>query len=90
MGYIIQKIYKADVLLEMSVDTDGYNFLVLYGSHVNGGWCAIPNHGISCEMSDPNDICFNAEALIYRGLTVKAARGIAAAILEAAYKLGVK
>ena len=80
MQFNINNAYEATVQFEISVDVDSTNFLVLYGEHINGGWCAIPNHGISCEMGEPSDICYNAEALIHRGLTVKDAQGIAAAI----------
>lgn len=89
MNYTIQKTYKASVLCEISVDAHGYNFLVLYGKHINGGWCAIPNHGISCEMSDADDTFYNAEALIHRGLSVKTARAVAAAIAATVAKMEV-
>lgn len=90
MDYIIQKKYIASVELEISVDANGYNFLVLYGKHINGGWCAIPNHGVACEMGDANDTFYNAEALIHCGMSVRCARAIAAAIAETAAKMGVQ
>ena len=77
--------FEATVLFEATIDTCGSCYLVIYGRHVNGYFCAIPNFGISCEMAEPNDTFYNMERLrdhqwqgkIYFGNSiVRAGRGI--------------
>lgn len=82
--YKIITYHKANVVCEFTVETDGFSYLVIYGKHVNGGFCAIPNHGIACEMSAANDTFYNYEALKHSGINETDAKAIAAAILEAA------
>lgn len=49
---------------ELSVETHGLSFLCAFGTHINGGWCAILNYGVSCELSDyPNSTESNAAAI---------------------------
>lgn len=51
---------------EISVAVNGFSYLVIYGSHINGGFCAIPNREVSCELSsldDFNSIDYNAERI---------------------------
>lgn len=76
--------HKADIVCEFTVETDGLSYLVIYGQHINGGFCAIPNHGIACEMSVPEDTYYNYEALNRSGINKNDARAIAMAIKEAA------
>lgn len=83
VSYKIQCQYPAKVLFEISVDVDGNTYLVIFGSHINGGFCCIPNWGIACEMGDPSDTFYNSEGLIRSGLPKSAARAIAAAIRDA-------
>lgn len=85
--YNIGAIYHAEVLLEISVDVNGSNYLVIYGSHCNGGFCCIPNWNIGCEMGDPTDTFYNAEALQRCKVSKKNAKAIAAAIADAANRL---
>ena len=59
MKYQIGANYPVEALLEISVDFNGSNYLLIYGSHVNGCFCCIPNWGIGCEMADPYDPFFN-------------------------------
>lgn len=40
---------------EISVAVNGFSYLVIYGSHINGGFCAIPNREASCELSALDD-----------------------------------
>lgn len=83
MEYIIENKYQAKALFEISVNYDGLNYLVIYGQHINGGFCAIPNWNISCEMSTPSDTFFNREQL-QRLIGRDAACAIACAIRETA------
>lgn len=80
MNYNISARYKASVLCEISVDVDGLHYLVIYGTHINGGWCCIPNWILGCEMGDHTDTFFNTEALVRAGLNTNAAKAIASAI----------
>lgn len=84
MDYRIGARYHAEVSFEISVDVNGNNFLVIYGTHINGGFCCIPNWNISCEMSDPTDTFYNRESLMRCKITKTAASAIAAAIKDAA------
>lgn len=80
--YAIVGRYKVQALCEFTLETDGLSYLVIYGTHINGGFCAIPNHGISCEMGTPSDTFYNYEALTRQGLCTGTAKAIAAAIWE--------
>ncbi len=82
MEYRISGHYQAQALCEISLDTNGCNYLVIYGSHINGGWCVIPNWNIGCEMGTPSDTFFNAESLVRAGLSERPAKAIAAAIAD--------
>lgn len=82
MSYTIQWQYPAKALFEIDVEFHGYSYLVIYGTHINGGFCCIPNWGIACEMSDPSDTFFNSEALMRSHLPKAVARAIAAAIRD--------
>ena len=90
MAHKIVGNYKADCQMEISVDSNGSNFLLLYGQHINGYWCCIPNWRIGCEMSDPSDTFYNREALERCGISKRNASDIAAAIKEAADKYLLK
>jgi hypothetical protein len=80
--YKIIARHIASVVCEFTVETDGFSYLVIYGNHVNGGFCAIPNHGIACEMTDPSDIFYNYQSLKHHGISEHDAKSIAAAIRE--------
>lgn len=63
MGAEVRAIYGKDEAWEISVDYDGFNYLVIFGHHINGWFIAIPNHGISCEAAEPLDVVYNANRL---------------------------
>lgn len=49
---------------EISFNTCGFNFLFIVGEHINGGFIAILNWGLSAELSDDwNDTFYNANAI---------------------------
>lgn len=62
------RLYEGKVLFEASIDVAGYNYLVIYGKHINGYFCAIPNWKIACEMSTPDDTLYNFEHLHMAGI----------------------
>lgn len=83
--YVIRDLSSAQIVkahFEISVDCDGLNYRLIYGTHVSGGFCAIPNHNIACELSSPNDTFYNTEALTRCGLDTKVARALAYAIQD--------
>ena len=48
---------------EVSVDWNGWNFLVIYGVHINGWFIAIPNWHICIEATEPSDVYYNISKL---------------------------
>lgn len=82
MEFKIECQYPAKVLFEISVDADGNNFLVIYGKHINGGFCCIPNWGIGCEMGEPSDTFYNYESLHRHGLSELQAKAVSYAIAQ--------
>lgn len=61
--YTIKEDYKVTETHEFSVDWNGYNFLIIYGNHINGWFIAIPNWSISTEAAHPEDVFYNTERL---------------------------
>lgn len=47
----------------LSIDFNGFNYLVIYGDYVNGGWFAIINHGVSGDLSYASDVFYNSESI---------------------------
>ena len=72
--------YEVSDTHEISVDYDGFNYLVIFGQHINGGFIAVLSHGICCESSTPDNIFYNTERLISAGMKKRAAQEIAASI----------
>ena len=87
--YTIESIYPVEAQFEVSINFDGHNYLVIYGRHVNGGFCCIPNWGMSCEMADPFDTFYNREKLCHIGMDEANAKAIAHAIRDVATSMGV-
>lgn len=59
----IRNIFDVLNTHEISVDWNGYNFLIIYGQDVGGWFIAIPNWEVCIEASDPEDTFYNSEAL---------------------------
>ncbi len=76
------KQYKVEALFEVSFEANGSYFLVIYGKHVNGGFCCIPNWNIGCEMADPEDSFYNYEKLRAAGLNKVDAEAVAKVIKQ--------
>ncbi len=74
--------YKVSGTHEISIDHNGCNYLVIYGRHVNGGFIAVPNWGISSEAGSPENIFYNTEKLSGKFDDPKAAKAIAEAVCE--------
>lgn len=72
---------------EISVAIDGFSYLVIFGKHINGGFCALPQEGISCELSAHDNFSntgYNAANLNRKFKSMAKARAIAEAIHLAA------
>ena len=64
--YEIENIFKAECISEISVAVNGYSYLVIFGTHINGGFCCIPARGVGCELSSHEhfgDVYYNAERI---------------------------
>ena len=59
----IVSTYTVSETREVSIDYNGYNFLVIYGRHINGWFIAIPNWEICTEASAPDNVTYNTEKL---------------------------
>ena len=82
MSAEIKHTYEVSQTSEISVDWNGYNFLVIYGKHVNGWFIAIPNWEISVESAFPGDLFYNTEK-ISKVISIDGAAGaLAMAIKE--------
>ena len=83
MKYEIENVYPSENgINEFSVAINGLSYLVIFGRHVNGGFCALPRNGVSCELSaydEFGDIGYNTECINGK---IKS-RGKAQAIAEA-------
>lgn len=58
-NFKIRKTYIVFDVYEISVDCGGWNYLVIFGKHINGWFAAIPNHNVCAEISDPADVYYN-------------------------------
>lgn len=85
---VINAAYKVSDAFEISVDYNGFNYLVIFGHHVNGGFITVVNHGICCEASTSDSIAYNMDRLTRAGMKRGAAQEIAASIAAyASYQL---
>ena len=74
--------YDAEVLFEANISVNGQGYLVIYGKHINGYFCCIPNWNIGCEMAEPKDTFYNSQRLQETGVSVKTANEISRAIRQ--------
>lgn len=61
--YEIKQDHGAYTVHEISVDWNGFNFLIIYGKHINGWFIAIPNWKVCVEATEPTDIYYNIDKL---------------------------
>lgn len=80
MEFKIETIFDANVLFEINVAVGEYTYLVIYGEHINGNFCCIPNWKLGCEMSFPNEVVYNQHKLIDCGVEKGIAKELAKAI----------
>lgn len=81
MNIKIETTYKAKVFFESSVSVNGSSYLIIYGEHINGYFCCIPNYGWGCEMAEPSDVFYNCNKLMSEcGVPIDIANAIAKSI----------
>lgn len=80
------KFLKAEVIFEAFIDLPKYgSYLTIYGKHEHGYFCCLPAWGLGCEMSNADDVFYNADKLQEKcGLNPEVARGLARGIRRAA------
>lgn len=88
-NYKLESSFNAVVLFEISVDVADWSYLIIYGKHINGYYCCIPNHNIGCEMTSPDRLEYNSDKLIDCGMECNIAKSIAVAIKEYSEVLGL-
>lgn len=60
----IDKIEPMEAPLYISINYAGFNFQIIYGQYRSGGYCCIPNFGVSTDLSEYSwDTFYNAERL---------------------------
>lgn len=83
----IERVFPDDSISEISVSVNGNSYLTIFGHHINGGFCAIPLYGVSCELSHHNnfgDIDYNTHRIGKALKSIIVGRIIAEAINVAA------
>lgn len=82
-SYEIVSYHKVGKVIEFTMEFASWSFLVVYGKHINGYFCAVPNWGWGCEMSGPESVMYNMAKLIEAGANESAVPAIVEAIREA-------
>ena len=68
---------QVNIHFERQLDIRGYSYTVIFGSHINGGFIAIPGWGVACEASDDlYNVGYNTEKLTEAGLNNEVAETI--------------
>lgn len=75
-------VFEVKNMHEFSFEAYGWTFLVIYGQHKNGWFCAVPNWNISCELGHPADHYYNTDKLDKALNDLPKAQTIAEAIRE--------
>lgn len=63
MKATVRRMLKAYAREELSIDYNGFNYLVIIGQHINGWFIAIPNWNVCTEAGNPIDSHYNREKL---------------------------
>jgi hypothetical protein len=82
MEYKIKCEYRTSDVKEFYMYYGGHSYCVIYGQHISGGFCCVPEWSWGCDMGSPRDVSYNADKLERAGADEKAARAIAEAIKE--------
>ena len=83
MNNNILNIYDVTDVKEFSIDIGDFNYLVIYGWHINGYFCAIPTRNRICEIGNPDEVEYNKRNIFMEcGVNPDVATAIAEAIRE--------
>lgn len=83
MRFKLGRQYEASILLEGIISFPGREmYKVIYGEHINGYFCCIPDHGIGCEMAESTDLFYNTRSLVSCGLDGNTAKCISESIKQ--------
>lgn len=82
MDYKIRNSFEVKNIREFSVDWNGFNFLIIYGHHINGWFIAVPNWNVCTEAGEPSDVAYNATKLALTNIHSEAPVYLAQAIAE--------
>ncbi|MDE6957595.1 MAG: hypothetical protein K2O96_05815 [Lachnospiraceae bacterium] len=80
--YKIKSTHEVNKTREISVDWNGFNFLIIYGRHKNGWFIAIPNWNKCTEAGEPEDVAYNATKIALTNIHSEASIYLAQAIKE--------
>lgn len=82
---ILNILYKSDVtdVKEFFVDLGEYRYLIMFGCHKNGYFCALPNRNSICDIGAPDEVEYNKRNIFMEcGVNPDVATAIAEAIQE--------
>lgn len=80
--YKIKSTYEVTQAKEFSIDWNGFNFLIIYGHHINGWFIAIPNWNVCTEIGELSDVAYNATKIAQTHIHNIAPMYLAQAIAE--------
>lgn len=80
MEFKFESNYEANVIFESNIAVGGWTYLVIYGKHINGYYCCIPNWNYGCEMAEAAQVSYNTDKLIQCGVKEEVAEALAKAI----------
>ena len=81
-AFLLQKMYQIPQIWIYN----GNYYSVIFGQYVNGGFFSIPNWSAGGEISDFDDVFWNAESIGKELKSKKAGKAIAKAIAKFAEK----
>lgn len=82
MNCKIQHTFEATQTHELSADWNGFNFLIIYGRHINGWFITFPNWNKCTEAGEPTDVAYNATKIAQTHIHNEAPMYLARAIKE--------
>lgn len=80
MEFKFESNFEANVIFESNIAIGGWTYLVIYGRHINGYYCCIPNWKWGCEMAEASQVSYNKNKLIQCGVNEEVAEALAKAI----------
>lgn len=85
-NYKFEKAFSSSVMFEFSVAIQGWSYLIIFGKHINGYFCCVPDWKWGCEMAAPHEVGYNMDKLVEAGASESIAKGIVEAIKDYARK----